>query len=112
MWNLHVGTAIREARTARGLSQAALATRAGTTQDAVSRIERGAEEPSIDRFGRLLLCLGLRPEIEISGLVDHEVDSRRLAASARMRPQERLDEALGAQRLVSAIDSAVATSGR
>lgn len=112
MDSLQPGRVIRDARMARGLSQSALATRAGTTQDAVSRIERGAEEPSIERLRRVLLCLGLRPEITITELIDHEVDSRRLAETARMSPQERLDQALAAQRLVGAIDSAVAAIDR
>ena len=85
MGKVQLGSAIRHARMARGLSQSALATRAGTTQDAISRIERGAEEPSLARFERLLLCLGLRPEIELAALVDHEVDSR---ASRRSGPDE------------------------
>ena len=94
------------------MSQAGLATRAGTTQDAISRIERGAEAPSFDRLERLLLCVGLRAEVETSTLVDHGVDSRRLARTARMTPQDRLDEALGAQGLVRAIDRAASAGDR
>ncbi|MEO8091150.1 MAG: helix-turn-helix domain-containing protein [bacterium] len=49
---------LREARRRSGLSQRRLARRAGTSQDAISRIERGAESPGLERLGRLLLLCG------------------------------------------------------
>jgi transcriptional regulator with XRE-family HTH domain len=49
---------IRSARIRHGLSQRALALRAGTTQAWVSAIERGQARPSVDTLRRLLLVMG------------------------------------------------------
>jgi len=49
---------LRAARRRAGISQRRLALRAGTSQDAISRIERGAETPSVERLRRLLSALG------------------------------------------------------
>ena len=43
------GQLIREARKRAGLTQAALASRLGTTQSALARLETGATEPSFER---------------------------------------------------------------
>lgn len=51
-------TLLRQARRRSGLSQRRLALRAGTSQDAISRIERGAEAPGLDRLRRMLLLCG------------------------------------------------------
>ncbi|MHB1538461.1 MAG: helix-turn-helix domain-containing protein [Solirubrobacteraceae bacterium] len=55
---------LRDARARHGVSQRRLALRAGTSQDAVSRIERGVESPTIDRLGHLLAALGERLELD------------------------------------------------
>lgn len=52
------GQLIRRARRERGVSQAELAVRAGTTQSAISRLESDLVSPTIDHLMRLLLCLG------------------------------------------------------
>jgi transcriptional regulator with XRE-family HTH domain len=51
---------VREARRRQGISQAQLALRAGTSQHAVSLIERGLRQPSLDTLERLLLVTGHR----------------------------------------------------
>lgn len=56
---------LRAARGRAGLSQRALAQRAGTTQSVVVRIERGATSPGWDTLHRLLRAAGFDLEAEI-----------------------------------------------
>jgi transcriptional regulator with XRE-family HTH domain len=49
---------VRELRERHGLSQAALAYRAGTTQQAISRIEQGLVSPTVDMLSRLVRACG------------------------------------------------------
>lgn len=58
-----VATLIRTRREAAGLSQDALAARAGTSQPAVSRYESGASSPSVETLDRLLAAMGARLEL-------------------------------------------------
>jgi predicted nucleotidyltransferase/DNA-binding XRE family transcriptional regulator len=53
-------TLIRTTRESAGLSQRALAARAGTSQPAVSRYESGASSPSVATLDRLLAVMGAR----------------------------------------------------
>jgi transcriptional regulator with XRE-family HTH domain len=52
------GEILREARRRHEVSQAQLAIRAGTTQSAISRIERDRVSPSIETLRELLYLLG------------------------------------------------------
>lgn len=52
------GELIRDARRRHGVSQQRLAIRAGTTQSAISRIERDRVSPSVETLGELLDLLG------------------------------------------------------
>ena len=83
-----------------GLSQRRLALRAGTSQDAISRIERGVETPTLERFAQLLLALGHRPVFSIEPL-DGRVPQSELAATDTMPPSERLREASSWNRVAS-----------
>jgi transcriptional regulator with XRE-family HTH domain len=56
---------VREARKRRGLSQAELAARVGTTQSAVSRLERGRSDPRFDRVVELVAACGLELRFSI-----------------------------------------------
>ena len=56
-----IGQQIKEARTAARLSQAELARRAGTSQPAVNRYERGQKVPSETTTRRLLQACATRP---------------------------------------------------
>jgi transcriptional regulator with XRE-family HTH domain len=103
--NPEIGSAIREARKEQGLSQRRLARRAGTSQDAISRIERGAEAPTLDRLGQLLLALGRRPVLSIEPL-EGPVPQSELAAAHAMPPSERLREASSWNRLASRLAAA------
>lgn len=57
---------IRSTRQRAGLSQHALAARAGTSQPAVSRYESGAASPSVETLDRLLAAIGARLELSVS----------------------------------------------
>jgi transcriptional regulator with XRE-family HTH domain len=57
-------TLLREARARQGISQRRLALRAGTSQDAISRIERGVESPTLERLAHLLMVLGEGLELD------------------------------------------------
>jgi transcriptional regulator with XRE-family HTH domain len=52
------GTLIQQARTNAGLSQQALAERAGTSQATLSAYERGRKDPSASTLARLLAAAG------------------------------------------------------
>lgn len=79
---------LREARARSGISQRRLALRAGTSQDAISRIERGVESPTLERLANLLLVLGERLELDTVPLA--EVDGH---SGVRLSVRERLREA-------------------
>jgi transcriptional regulator with XRE-family HTH domain len=77
---------LREARTRQGLSQRRLALRAGTSQDAISRIERGVESPTLERLASLLTVLGERLELTTTRLP--EVEHTAVLSTARERLRE------------------------
>ena len=60
---MDAATLIRTTREGAGLSQDALAARAGTSQPAVSRYESGASSPSVETLDRLLAAMGSRLEL-------------------------------------------------
>lgn len=76
---------LREARTRHGISQRRLALRARTSQDAISRIERGVESPTLERLTHLLLVLGERLELDTVPLVEAEGDAAGPTARERLR---------------------------
>jgi|SRR5665811_38201 len=100
-----VGQLVRDAREHLGLSQRRLAVRAGTSQDAISRIERGIEAPTIERLSRILLVLGSRLSLDVEPL-ERGAPRSELAATAATDPGERLREAAGWNRLASGLAAA------
>jgi HTH-type transcriptional regulator/antitoxin HipB len=54
-----LGHEVQELRHERGITQAALAKRAGTTQTAIARIEAGGVMPTIDSLDRIGAALGV-----------------------------------------------------
>jgi transcriptional regulator with XRE-family HTH domain len=75
---------LREARARHGISQRRLALRAGTSQDAISRIERGVESPTLERLTHLLMVVGERLEIEAVPADGAERDVARRTARERL----------------------------
>jgi transcriptional regulator with XRE-family HTH domain len=80
---------VREARRRQGISQAQLALRAGTSQHAVSLIERGLRQPSLDTLDRLLLVTGHRLGGGLEVMATEE-DPIHLAAGQRQTVGDRL----------------------
>ena len=102
---MHVGATIKEARVAHGVSQRALALRAGTDQAAVSRIERGEISPSLETAERLLAALGQRLEMRAAP-VEREYDPLHLQANIQRTPEERLRLAISWNRLAGRLTEA------
>jgi HTH-type transcriptional regulator / antitoxin HipB len=61
-----IGQAVRERRLALGLSQTELATRAGMTQPALSRLEAGGSVPRIPVLERIATALGAELVVALS----------------------------------------------
>jgi uncharacterized protein len=55
---------IREAREQAGLSQAALAARAGTSQATLSAYENGRKQPSVETLSRVLEAAGAQLRVD------------------------------------------------
>lgn len=88
------GGLIREARRSAGLSQAALASRLGTTQSAIARLERDAASPRVETVERALRACGRRLELSArpwSGSIDETLVARmlRMPAGERIKSFER-----------------------
>lgn len=89
------GQLIRDARQRRGLTQAELARRSATTQNYVSRIERGAVEPTLPTLERLLHAMGLRLNLDVVALPSGNEHPGRLRAEfGASTPEERVAEAM------------------
>lgn len=80
---------VRDARLAAGLSQRALAQRAGTSQPAIARYERGVATPSWETLQRLLAACGQRLRLSTEVVADaHDIE---LAAQLlELTPLQRL----------------------
>ena len=61
---MDVATELRRARLRAGLTQAALAARAGTSQATLSAYESGTKQPSVETLTRLLAGAGSRLAVE------------------------------------------------
>lgn len=87
------GELIRDARRRHGVSQKRLAIRAGTTQSAISRIERDRVSPSVETLRTLLDLLGEDLTVA-SGQRDSGVDLTLNEENLRLSPSERLRRGL------------------
>lgn len=105
------GALIRQRRLANGLTQRELARRAGTTQAALSRLEAGELSPTFGTFERLLAAMGEEASIAVSR-PDAELDRERLDALRERTPSERLELAIGWNRLAGEFAQAGARSRR
>lgn len=82
-------TLARELRLGAGLSQRALARRAGTSQPAVARYERGVATPSWETLQRLAVACGQRLRISAEAVPDPG-DVELADLLLRLTPVERL----------------------
>jgi transcriptional regulator with XRE-family HTH domain len=104
------GKLIKQHRCRLGLSQRSLAIRAGTTQAAVSRIERGLTAPTWDTVRALLLAMGHEPDLRARRL-QGRWDPVHLAALRERSPAERLELAMSANRLAGRLRAAGREAG-
>jgi transcriptional regulator with XRE-family HTH domain len=83
------GSLIRDARRSAGLSQASLASRLGTTQSAIARLERDASSPRVETVERALRACGLR--LELTAYPERSsVDETQIAGILRRTPGDRI----------------------
>jgi transcriptional regulator with XRE-family HTH domain len=86
------GQLLREARRRHGVSQARLAIRAGTTQSAISRIERDQVSPTVETLRSLLHLMG--EDLKLATVPrDFGIDRTQVIARRRSTPDERADYA-------------------
>jgi hypothetical protein len=85
---MDAGRMLRYARRSAGLSQRALAARAGVPQPAVARIERGRVSPSVDTLDRLLAAAGMT--LQLAPRIGEGVDRTLIRASLARTPEQRL----------------------
>jgi transcriptional regulator with XRE-family HTH domain len=87
------GALIRATRERHGLTQAQLALRAGTSQNAISRAERDEISPSVDTVQRLLGAMGERMELSVQP-IEGDFDPDHLADSMTQTMSVRLERSL------------------
>lgn len=83
------GALIRDARRHAGLTQAALASRLGTTQSAIARLERDATSPRVETVERALAACDRRLALE-SRPSKPSIDETLVARTLRIPPGERI----------------------
>jgi transcriptional regulator with XRE-family HTH domain len=86
---VHPGELIKSRRIAHGLSQRALAYRAGTSQPAIARIETGDEDITWKRLRAILAAMGDEPVLE-SKRLRSRYDPYDLMRDRGMSPEDRL----------------------
>lgn len=92
------GTLVRETRRRHGLDQAELAKRLGTSQPAISRIERDQVSPTIETLNRILEAMGETLRVSALKLSESPPGGSNqsiaeLRADYRLTPEERLTQA-------------------
>jgi len=97
---------LRYARRRAGLSQRALARRAGVPQPGIARIEAGAVSPGLDTLARLLEAAGVA--LELAPLAGAGVDRSLIRSSLARTPEERIRLAGRSARNLAAFQAEVA----
>lgn len=108
---MEYGTLLRDARRERGLDQADLARRAGTTQTYISRIERGDVSPSARTMRRLLHAIGLELVLGTRPLSPGNVSLEDLRADADSTPAERIRQAMEISDFLSGVAESARSDG-
>jgi transcriptional regulator with XRE-family HTH domain len=92
---MDVGALLRETRRERGLDQAELARRAGTTQGYISRVERGTISPTLRTLERLMHAMGRRLVTATEPLAPGNASVPQLRADYReLSPAARVQRAM------------------
>jgi len=89
MTDSSVEEVVRQVRLAAGLSQRELARRAGTSQPAIARYERGVAVPSWETLQRLAGACGRRLTIDV-GIAPEPHDVELVRSQLELTPLERL----------------------
>jgi transcriptional regulator with XRE-family HTH domain len=89
----NAGALVSQIRRRRRLTQAQLAIRAGTSQAAISRIERGLESPTVDRLNALLQVMGETLALSAEPMQPW-ADSADLVSERAMTADERLEQGI------------------
>jgi len=105
----NAGALISHVRRRHGITQAQLAIRAGTSQAAISRIERGLESPTVDRLNALLQVMGETLTLAAQP-IEPWANRADLASERAMTTEERIEE--GIQLAQFATELAAAGAGR
>lgn len=95
---------LRRARHQAGLSQRALAARAGVLQSTVGRIEIGAVDPRFETMTRLLRACGF--DVEVAPALGEGVDRSQIRELLKLSPTERVARLTTEARFVRALDHA------
>ncbi len=87
---IYLGQQVKRLRTERGLSQAQLAEAAGTSEEWIRRIERGAKSPSFDTLEALGRALGVSIATLFAGFDDAVTGGRErlIAETEGFRPDQ------------------------
>ena len=108
---MDAGHAVRYARRRAGLTQRALAEKAGVPQPAIARIERGAVTPRLDTVLELLAAAGFT--FEVSPTIGDGVDRSLIRAALERSPEDRIRAAAeGARNLRTFLEAAGERSPR
>lgn len=94
---------VRDARRSAKLTQAQLASRLGTTQPVVARLERLDANPTLTTLERALDAAGYRLELRAVPKPAAAVDESQIVERLRMSPAERLAASTAAGRNVGAL---------
>ena len=97
-------TLVRRARDRAGLSQRALALRAGTAQSVVARVESGVTDPGSETLTRLLAAAGYEIRCELGPLpvmASHMLDD--VPRILGLTPEQRLLEAANLSQFEAAV---------
>ncbi len=92
---MDVGAMVTELRVEAHLSQKQLADRLGTAQSAVSRWERGHDEPRLRTLFAIATACGKRLVVDI----DEDVDRAQIRQQLQMTPLERLASVVNVSRM-------------
>jgi transcriptional regulator with XRE-family HTH domain len=96
---------VKQTRIESGLTQRRLAFRAGMTQAAVSRIERGTVSPSHSTLRELMHAMGREPALSAPRL-PQRWDPGHMRSTRGRTPEERLRLAIGWNRLAARLSAA------
>lgn len=96
---------VRSTRERLGLSQRRLALRAGTTQAAISRIERGIVSPTFTTLRELMLAMGEEPVLSAQR-IPTDWDPAHMTSTLARTPEERLALSLSWNRMAGRLAEA------